>query len=254
MSVLLSVRFLLSLAAVCLLPLAAPAQSISEQYLLAAANASRAEHSLLPLHLDDHLALAARLHAAEMARHASISHQFPSEPDLAARAASSGAHFSLITENVAEASNSALIHDLWMNSAGHRANLLDPAVDSVGIAVVQFHGQLYAVEDFARTVLRLPREAQESTVSTLLTAAAPTVTASPGASAARQTCTMQSGYAGTRQPWFIMRFTSSDLSHLPPELLTRLASGKYHQAEIGACTSATRTAFTSYNLAILLFP
>ena len=114
-------------ALLCCVPPPLLAQTISEQYLFAAANRDRAAMNLPPLHLDDHLALAARLHAAEMASRRTISHQFPGEADLAKRAADSGAHFSLITENVAEASNSALIHDLWMNSAGHRANLLDPA-------------------------------------------------------------------------------------------------------------------------------
>ncbi len=103
-----------------------------------------------------------------MARRKTISHQFEGEPELATRVGDAGVHFSLVTENVAEAPNSALIHDLWMNSAGHRANLLDPAVDAVGIAVIRDRGQYYAVEDFARTVEHLTLEQQESEVAGML--------------------------------------------------------------------------------------
>ncbi len=228
------------------------AQTVSEQYLLAAANQDRMAHQLQPLKIDDRLALAARTHAYLMAEHRGISHQFAGEDDLAKRAGDSGAHFSLITENVAEASNSALIHELWMNSAGHRANLLDPMVDSVGIAVVQKNGQLYAVEDFARTVAQLSIGQQEAQVADLLAAAG----LMPGGNKAdaRQTCTMSTGYVGTRQPWFVMRYTASSLDRLPPELASRLATGKYHEAVVGACVTGKQTPFTSYSLAVMLFP
>jgi hypothetical protein len=228
------------------------AQNVSEQYLLAAANQERAANGLQPLRVDEHLALAARLHAYQMAEHGTISHQFEGEPELATRAGDSGAHFSLITENVAEAPNSARIHDMWMQSEGHRANLLDANVDSVGIAVVQQHGQLYAVEDFARTVAQLSLSQQEATVANLLTAAGLTLGGNTGD--ARQTCTMKAGFVGSRQPWFVMRYTASSLDKLPPELSARLATGKYHQAVVGACVTGKQTPFTSYNLAVMLFP
>jgi len=228
------------------------AQNVSEQYLLAAANQDRVAHQLPALRVDDHLALAARTHAYSMADHGTISHQFDGEADLATRAGDSGAHFSLVTENVAEASNAAQIHDLWMNSPGHRANLLDPKVDSVGIAVVQKHGQLYAVEDFARTVAKLSIDQQEATVGNLLTASG--IVLNGNKADARQTCTMSTGYIGSRQPTFVMRYSSSSLDRLPPELTARLATGKYHQAIVGACVTGNQTAFTTYNLAVMLFP
>ena len=39
--------------------------------------------------------------------------------------------------------------------AGHRANLLSPEVDRVGVAVVAARGVLYAVADFSRAVEEL---------------------------------------------------------------------------------------------------
>ena len=231
---------------------AAIAQNISEQYLLAAANQDRVAHGLPPVRADEHLSLAARLHADQMADHGTISHQFEGEKELAARAGDAGAHFSLVTENVAEASNAAQIHDLWMASAGHRANLLDPNVDSVGIAVVQKGRQLYAVEDFARTVAQLSIAQQEAKIGEMLVAAGLRLDA--GNADARQTCTMSSGYVGSRQPGFVMRFSANSLDRLPEQLSSRLGSGKYRVAEVGACVTGKQGAFSGYNVAVMLFP
>ena len=230
----------------------AHAQTVSEQYLLAAANQDRAAHGLALLRYDEHLLLAARRHAYEMARRREISHQFPGEADLAQRAGEAGTHFSLVTENVAEAPNSALIHELWMNSAGHRANLLDPHVTAVGIAVVQSHGQLYAVEDFAKTIAQISLERQESSVAAIL--AQTGLRVSTGGEDARETCHLPTGFVGARRPWFVMRYTSSDLDRLPQELTARLQTGKYREAEVGACVAEKQVPFSSYSLAVLLFP
>ncbi len=229
-----------------------PAQTVSEQYLLAAAQQERAARGLPPLQSELHLSVAARRHAYEMARRQEISHQFSGEAGLAERAGEAGAHFSLVTENVAEGSNSALIHDLWMNSAGHRANLLDPHVNAVGIAVVQSHGQLYAVEDFAQTVTQVSLDEQESTVAEILAKSG--LRTSTGSEDARETCSQASGFAGSRHPWFVMRYTSSDLHRLPDELTARLQTGKYREAEVGACVAEKQVPFSAYCLAILLFP
>jgi hypothetical protein len=51
-----------------------------------------------------------------------------------------------------------------------------------------------------------------------------------------------------------MRFTSSSLTQLPGEIKTRVASGRYHQAAVGACTGSSSAPFTSYNIAVLLYP
>ena len=230
----------------------AQGQSVAEQYLLAAANQDRAAHQLGALRSDAQLAMAARMHAYEMAKRRTISHQFNGEAELATRVGDAGVHFSLVTENVAEAPNSSLIHDLWMASAGHRANLLDPAVDAVGIAVIREGGQYYAVEDFARTVQHLSLDQQESTVASLLGKAG--LSLATGSPDARQTCMMSSGHAGNRQPWFVMRYTSADIHRLPEELTSRLTSGKYRQASVGACVTGKQSPFTSYSIAVLLYP
>lgn len=230
--------------------------SIAEQYLLVAANQERAARGLQPLHRDPALARAAARHAELMAEHGGISHQFPGEPELTARGAGAGVAFSRIEENVAEAPNAAAIHEMWMHSDEHRANLLDPSIDAAGISVVQRGGEFYAVEDFARTTRAVGLSDQEAAIAALMhkQASIAILSATSDVAAARQTCAMETGYAGQRRPWFVMRFSSASLDRLPEELTSRLATGKYHQASVGACASDGSSSFTSYNIAVLLFP
>ncbi len=230
--------------------------NVAEQLLLSEANKDRAAHNLNTLKRDPMLSQAALFHAFQMAEHADISHGFPGEPDLSQRGATAGVRFSLITENVAEAQDPTIIHDLWMHSSGHRANLLDPAVNVVGIAVVTRNDEVFAVEDFASTVESMSLNDQELVVATLLNTTGLTIgnTDEQSVANARQTCTMSTGYAGLKQPWYIMRYTASRLDQLPSQIKTRLTSGKYRQAVIGACQPAESGAFSSYSIAILLYP
>jgi hypothetical protein len=234
-----------------------PSSNVAEQFLLNAANRSRADHGLSTLRLDPTLAQAARFHALQMAEHRDISHQFEGEPDLMQRGAQAGVHFSLITENVAESPDSSIVHDLWMRSAGHRENLLDPEVDSIGIAVVSRGNRFYAVEDFASTVESLSYDEQEQAVSAVLARAGVTVGSSTMTSSteeARRTCSQDSGYAGTQnKPWYIVRFTADHLDQLPGILSRRLSTGRFHKAVVGACTDAGAGSFSDYNIAVLLY-
>lgn len=228
----------------------------AESLLLERANLDRAAHDLPPVRQDPLLAQAALYHARQMAQHQDISHGFEGEPDLSQRGATAGVRFSLITENVAEAQDAHEIHDLWMQSPGHRANLLDPEVNVVGIAVVEQNHEVFAVEDFASTVEPLSLEQQERTVLKALSSSGLTAANADAQTltAARTTCSMPAGYAGARQPWYIMRYTASQLTQLPRQLSARVSSGKYHQVAVGACTVAEHTSFAAYSVAILLYP
>ena len=227
--------------------------SVAEQYLFAAANAERTQRGLRPLHWDATLYRAAVEHAKEMASREAISHQFSGEPDLSTRARQMGAHFSRVAENVAEAPTSVQVHQAWMHSPGHRANLLDPAVDSLGIGVVSRNGELFAVEDFDRSFMKLSLDEQESEVGDLLHSTS-SITILPRSGDARRTCAMETGYAGGRMPWFIMRYTAADLSRLPDTLKQKIASRKFHQAAVGACAASGTQNFSAYSIAVMLYP
>ena len=189
-----------------------------------------------------------------MAAQRSISHQYAGEPELASRAQAAGARFSVVTENVGEAPSAPEMHSAWMKSVHHRENLLDPTVDAVAISVVQRSGQLYAVEDFARTVPALTFEVQEDAVLNALADGSAGVNLLPRSEDARATCRLASGYAGVRQPWFVMRYTTGDLSLVPMELRQKMSSGKFRQAAVGACSSGSGSLFASYAIAVLLYP
>jgi Cysteine-rich secretory protein family len=232
-------------------PLGSP--TVAEQYLFSAANTERAQRGLRPLRWDMSLFQAAVYHAQEMAVRESISHQYDGEPDLSARGEGAGARFSEIAENVAEAPSAVMIQEAWMNSPPHRANLLDPRVDSIGISVVSRDGQLYAVEDFDHSVVKLSVEQQESAVQELLASTVSSVRVLPSSDDARRTCAMERGYAGSRQPWFTVRYTAADLTRLPSMLQQKLASGKYSAAEVGACAAQDTQHFSAYSIAVILY-
>jgi hypothetical protein len=51
-----------------------------------------------------------------------------------------------------------------------------------------------------------------------------------------------------------MRYTASRLDQLPSQLESRISSGRYHQAVVGACVDNNTGPFTAYNIAVLLYP
>ena len=124
--------------------------SDAERQLFDAVNRERKAQGLPSLKPDEALAAAARAHAQRMAEQGTISHQLPGEPNLLARARAAGAHFTWLAENVDQGPNPTAIHQSFMKSPQHRANILDPDMDSAGIAIVERNGQMFAVEDFSK--------------------------------------------------------------------------------------------------------
>jgi uncharacterized protein YkwD len=131
----------------------APAQqkaSAPEQALFDAANQERKTRQLAPLRWSPALASAARQHAQMMAQKNALAHQFPGQSDLGTRVRLAGVRFRAVAENVALGPSAESIHAQWMKSPPHRANLLDPDLDSIGIGVARRQSQLFAVQDFSQ--------------------------------------------------------------------------------------------------------
>jgi hypothetical protein len=227
-----------------------PQANTAESILLNAANRDRTAAGLLPLQWDAALAAAARQHAQRMVRMNTLSHQFPGEPPMQDRARQAGARFSLVAENVAEGPNVPGLHTQWMNSPPHRANLLDPGLNAVGIAVIQSGGMLFAVEDFASVVPALTLDAQESRVASQI--AARGIRAANSTPDARKTCQLERGWAGSR-PASVLRYETADLSRLPEDIDQKVGSGKYHSAAVGACEASGGGDFARFRIAILLY-
>jgi len=223
--------------------------------LMALANEARAAAGAAPLRWDNALAEAARKHCLRMAAEGPIAHRYPGELNLSERAGLAGVHFDLVEENVAIGPTPTVIHDEWMHSTGHRENMLNPEVDRVGIAVVASRGVLYATADYARGVQALSQTEIEKLVAELIRPSG--VALGGSTSLARAACPMENGVprsSGPMQPLFVMRWQDSDLSRLPKELSTELASGRYRGATVGSCEpSGAVGSFTAYRVAVLLY-
>lgn len=170
----------------------------TEELLFDSANRERAARDLPLLTWDEALARAARKHAELMAEEDVLAHQLPGEPDLTTRAWEAGASFSRITENIARGEDPDKFHDGW-HSPGHRANILDSAVDSIGIALVDGLTRSFAVEDFARAV-----KPQEKRVEQLI--AAHGLGLRKIGADARKSCELERDYAGTTTPRYVNHY------------------------------------------------
>ena len=120
----------------------------TEKLLFDSANRERGARGLPLLTWDEALARAARKHAELMAELDVLAHQLSSEPDLVTRAWEARAKFSRITENIGGGEDPSKFHDGWMHSAEHRANILDTAVDCIGIASGRRYGPVVCRRGF----------------------------------------------------------------------------------------------------------
>jgi uncharacterized protein YkwD len=225
-------------------------QNDSERQLFEAVNRERAAQGLSALQWDAALFKAARLHALRMASLNMLEHQLPSESNLETRLAEAGARFSVIAENIAVGSTPPIIHAGWMDSPGHRRNILDPRLTSVGIAAVHGQGGLFAVEDFSQSVPELSVEQQEQRVVSLL--AAMGFRSANATDEARRTCRSDAGLAGN-SPKSIMRFEVFDLSKLPEEIERKIRRHASGRVGVGACRANAAAGFSRYRIAVLFF-
>ena len=125
----------------------------AEHLLLDLANQSRAQAGAPALTLDAGLCQAARAHAEIMFAARQLSHQFEGEPSLPQRLGSATlTNLDQEGENVALDFNAENGHKHLMLSPPHRANLLNPAYNVVGLGVVRSGDRLYIVQDFGHAL------------------------------------------------------------------------------------------------------
>lgn len=226
--------------------------SPAESALLEMANHFRAEHGVAPLAWDSALARAARVHARRIAAEPEdLEHQYPGEADVITRASLEGAHFAAIAENLAgRGQNPAQLHQGWMNSPVHRANLLNPKMNAVGIGVIESQGLLYAVEDLAQTVSVPKQTVIESQVMAALLKAG--IASARMTRAARLNCESQSNRA--EGALLVVHWEGPDPGKLPEALVQQISREAYHSAAVGACPSPQPgRGFTTYRVAVLLY-
>src|SRR5260370_14390340 len=137
-----------------------------------------------------------------------------------------------------------------MDSHGHRKNILDPRLTSVGMAAVRGSGGLFAVQDFSQLVPELSVEEQEKKVASLL--AAQGFHLSDATEDARKTCVSGAVLADTSAKSMI-RFEVSDLNQLPEEIELKIRNRPYGKVAVGGCRANPAPGFTRYRIAVLFF-
>ncbi|MFE5245666.1 MULTISPECIES: sigma-70 family RNA polymerase sigma factor [unclassified Streptomyces] len=118
-------------------PPAAPkppsAPSVAEQ-VISLVNTERAKEGCGPVSSNSLLTTAASRHSADMVARDYFSHTSPDGTDPGARITAAGYRWSTYGENIAKGQQTAAaVMDSWMNSSGHRANILNCAFKEIGV-------------------------------------------------------------------------------------------------------------------------
>jgi uncharacterized protein YkwD len=132
---------LVPLALVMLVAFAAPAvepsNEITSANVLLLMNEYRAEEGLAPLHGDERLDLAAADRMHHMEEESFWSHESPRGESPFQWLDRHAYHYRAAGENLAYGFETArLLVQSWMESSGHRANILSSAYEDCGIAII----------------------------------------------------------------------------------------------------------------------
>ncbi len=125
-------------------------RSAFEKQILDLANVSRARNGLAPLAWHDGIADTARKHSKDMAARDYFDHKNPDGLSPFDRMDADKIAYRAAAENIAAGQMSALFaHAGWMNSWGHRVNILDADLTRLGVGV-HFGGDyhLYYTQNF----------------------------------------------------------------------------------------------------------
>jgi uncharacterized protein YkwD len=123
--------------------------SEDEQAVIDATNAERQAAGLGPLTADAKLLAAARGHAANMAKQDKLDHTLDGKT-FDDRAKAAGYRYSRLAENIAwnQPTPKEVVAG-WMNSKGHKANILNTEFTQIGVAVAKnAKGEPYWVQVF----------------------------------------------------------------------------------------------------------
>lgn len=106
--------------------------------LIRGVNASRAQMGLSQLDFNRRLSRAAMTHACDMQRNGFFAHQGSDGSNSHERVKRVGYRTCLTAENLAHGYPQAMtVVNGWLNSPGHRRNMLQPDVQEMGVAITQ---------------------------------------------------------------------------------------------------------------------
>lgn len=123
--------------------------SAQEQQALTLLNSDRAKYGLPALKSNSQLTRLAENYAKDMIARGFFAHNNPEGQTPFDRMRAAGISYRTAGENLAINSSIAGAEAAFMNSSGHRANILNSGYTDVGIGVVQnSRGQVYVVQEF----------------------------------------------------------------------------------------------------------
>ncbi len=118
------------------------------QEMLGYINQARAEKGLSPLALDNALCQGAYLKSKDMAVNNYFSHNSPTYGSPFDMMKKQGIKYRCAAENIAKNFSVRASHEAFMNSSGHRANILNPDFNKVGLGFYWEGNYLYVTQWF----------------------------------------------------------------------------------------------------------
>jgi uncharacterized protein YkwD len=226
----------------------------AERDLIIRANQSRADTGLPPLKMEDCLTVAARRHASIMASRQQLSHQFPGEPALSERFASTcSLHLDEAAENVAYANSSSEAHQAFMHSPAHRENLLHPSYNVAGIGVARRGSTLFVVQDFGHSLTAYSTQQANMQIAKSINqardhASLPHLEQKDGSAAQSEACALARSHSlrspAAPQPGqarYTLRFTTMQPEVVPSALTKPLQDRAIEGFAVGACYARSTT-------------
>jgi uncharacterized protein YkwD len=123
----------------------------AEQQAVELLNADRRANGLSDLKASSALTAVARSHAQDMIDRNFFSHTNPDGKTLSDRLKQAGISFSAAGENIAQNTSVQGAETSFMNSSGHRSNILNSSYTTVGVGVASDNnGNVYVVQDFIK--------------------------------------------------------------------------------------------------------
>jgi hypothetical protein len=207
------------------------ADSGSEGEFMAKINATRESAGLAPLQLDKGLRSHARDHTAEMIEAGEIFHSSSDELKAAG-----GKGWDKIGENVGRGQSPSSLHDAFMDSAGHKKNILGD-YNYVGIGTGSSNGYLYVTVVFMKKGSTAP-----ATTTTTTPAETTTVETTDTTESASPVTTEAGGSPGSKTTVpSTTTTTATSTSTVPPTTTTSLVLPPDRAITPGqSCIEATR--------------
>ena len=114
-------------------------------------NEERAKYNVAPLKWDDSLAALAESHCEDMIDRNFFAHNTPDGQTPFDRMKAAGKTYSSAGENIAAGQSSPQnVMDSWMNSPGHRKNILNPDFEYIGVGLARGGSYgIYWAQEFA---------------------------------------------------------------------------------------------------------